>query len=238
MAAPEPGGLGERIARLAKVSLTDEAIDAFLRRVADLTVEVVPACDASSVSMARDGKVSTWAASHEVAQRLDDVQYGTRQGPCLEAIETSQTVRAGPLTGEERWPKFTPLAVENGIVGICSLPLKVGERTVGAFNLYSLSRTFGDGERNLAEDLATEAAVVVGNAGAYYQARALAQHLDEALQSRDVIGQAKGIIMERERVTADEAFDILRRVSQEKNRKLREVAEMVVLTGAWSDARD
>jgi GAF domain-containing protein len=238
MAASESDEVSERISELAQISLTDESIDAFLNRVADLTVAVIPGCDASSVSVTSEGRVCTWAASHEVARRVDDVQYRSHQGPCLEAIETTQTVLTGPLDREERWPKFTPMAVGHGILGVCSVPLKVKDRTVGAFNLYSLSGPFQDAGLKLAQDFAAQAAVVVGNAGAYYQARALAQHLDEALKSRDVIGQAKGIIMEREQVTADQAFDILRRVSQDKNRKLRDVAEMVVLTGAWSDGGD
>ncbi len=83
------------------------------------------------------------------------------------------------------------------------------------------------------EAFASQAAVAVANADAYHQARELSGHLEEALKSRDVIGQAKGIIMERERVTADQAFDMLRKVSQARNVKLREVADLVVLTGTW-----
>lgn len=75
--------------------------------------------------------------------------------------------------------------------------------------------------------------MAVANAGAYHQALELSRHLEEALKSRDVIGQAKGIIMERERATADQAFDMLRKVSQARNVKLREVADLVVLTGTW-----
>lgn len=225
----------ERIAELAQVSLSDETIDAFLKRVAGLTVALIPACDTSSVSVASDGRVCTRASSDAVAERADDVQYRTGHGPCLEAIDTGQTVVSGLLHEEERWQRFTPSATSEGILGVCSLPLKVKDRIVGALNLYSLSRPFGDEDRELGEDFAAQAAVVVGNAGAYYQARELAQHLDEALKSRDLIGQAKGIIMERERVTADQAFDMLRRLSQERHVKLRDVAELVVMTGAWKE---
>ena len=235
MSPSDADQLKERLAELTQISLSDETIDAFLYRVADLTVGMVPACDASSVSVICDGRVSTRVASHQVAQRVDEVQYRTGHGPCLEAIDTGQTVVSRPLDDEERWQKFTPLASDEGVVGVCSLPLKVKDRTVGAFNLYSLGRPFGPEDRKLAEDLAAQAAVVVGNAGAFYHARDLAQHLDEALKSRDIIGQAKGIIMERERVTADQAFDMLRRVSQDKHVKLRDVAELVVLTGTWKD---
>jgi GAF domain-containing protein len=235
MTAPDADELRNRIGELAQVSLSDETIDAFLHRVADLTVALVPACDASSLSVTNDGRVFTRVSSHEVAQRADEVQYRTGHGPCLEAIERGQPVVSRPLKQEERWEKFTPLAADEGVIGVCSMPLHVKDRTVGAFNLYSLTEAFGPEDQRLAEDFAAQAAVVVSNAGGYYRARELAQHLDEALKSRDIIGQAKGIIMERERLTADQAFDMLRKVSQDKHVKLRDVAELVVLTGTWKD---
>ena len=128
------------------------------------------------------------------------------------------------------------MAAAEGVTGMYSVPLRVADRTVGAINLYSMRQTFSEEDQHLAESFAGQAAVAVANADAYHQARELAHHLEEALKSRDVIGQAKGIIMERERVTADQAFEMLRKVSQARNTKLRELAEQVVLTGAWREA--
>lgn len=107
------------------------------------------------------------------------------------------------------------------------------EKVVGALNLYSRSDPFGEADERAAYELATHAAVTLANAQAYAQTQALVGHLNEALKSRDLIGQAKGIIMERERCSPERAFEILRSVSQRANLKLRDVAQEVVDTGAW-----
>jgi len=229
----ETDEFSRRIGELSQTLLSDESIDGFLERAARLSVAIVPACDACSVSVATEGKVRTRGSSDELAERVDSYQYDQDQGPCLEAIDTGTSVRSGLFSEETRWPKFVPLAGAAGVVGSYSVPLEAGERTVGALNLYSLTRPFGDDDQEISEAFAGQAAIAVANADAYHQALDLSRHLEEALKSRDVIGQAKGIIMERERVTADQAFDMLRKVSQTKNVKLREVADLVVLTGTW-----
>ncbi|MDP8974788.1 MAG: GAF and ANTAR domain-containing protein [Actinomycetota bacterium] len=222
-----------RIGELSQTLLSDERIDGFLARTARLSVALIPACDTCSVSVLTDGKVRTRASSDELAERVDRHQYREGHGPCLEAIETGASIRSVHFDEETRWRSFVTLAAAEGVVGSYSVPLEAAERTVGALNLYSLSRTFGADDEEVSEAFAAHAAVAVANADAYHQARDLSRHLEEALKSRDLIGQAKGIIMERERVTADQAFDMLRKVSQAKNVKLREVAELVVLTGTW-----
>ena len=222
-----------RVGELSQTLLSDECIDGFLRRAALLSVALIPACDSCSVSVTNDGRVRTRASSDSLAERVDRHQYDNHQGPCLEAIQTGATVRSRPFTDETRWPRFVALAEAEGVMGSYSLPLKTAERPVGALNLYSTRRVFGDEDQQLSEAFAVQAAVAVANAAAYHQAVELGRHLEEALKSRDVIGQAKGIIMERERLTADQAFDVLRRLSQARNVKLREVADLVVLTGSW-----
>jgi len=230
----ESDEFSRRIGELSQTLLSDESIDGFLERAARLSVALIPACDACSVSVTTDaGTVRTRASSDALADRVDQHQYDQDQGPCLEAISTRTSVRSVPFPEETRWPKFVPLAIPEGVMGSYSVPLEAGERTVGALNLYSLTRPFGDDDQEISEEFASQAAVAVANADAYHQARELSGHLEEALKSRDVIGQAKGIIMERERVTADQAFDMLRKLSQARNVKLREVADLVVLTGTW-----
>ncbi len=223
-----------RIGELSQTLLSDEGIDGFLTRAARLSVALVPACDTCSVSVVTDaGKVRTRASSDDLAARVDQHQYDEGEGPCLEAIETGAPVRSVLFVEETRWSKFSKMAAAEGVAGSYSVPLQAAERTVGALNLYSQTRPFAEGDQEISEAFAGQAAVAVANADAYHQALELSRHLEEALKSRDVIGQAKGIIMERERVTADHAFDMLRKVSQAKNVKLREVAELVVLTGTW-----
>lgn len=229
MAAPD--GLTQQVAELSQFLLGDETIDGFLERVTDLTVSHVPGCDASSVSLRQDDAVVTRAASDRASLKGDELQYSTEEGPCLEAIQTGRTIMTGPMAEEHRWPRFAPRAWSEGIVSIYSVPLKAEDRTTGALNIYSLSKPFREGDEVVGEALAAQAAVAVSNASAYYEALGLGKELEEALQSRDVIGQAKGIIMERERVTAERAFDMLRSVSRAKDIKLLQVAELVVDDG-------
>ena len=224
-----------RVAELSQILLSDQTIDTFLQQVTDLSVDLIPACDSCSVSAVEDGKVRTRVSSDEVAERVDEHQYSTGQGPCLEAISTGRAVRILPFPEEPRWSEFPAKAVSEGVMGAYSVPLTVQERTIGALNLYGRAGPFADSDGELAESFAGHAAVAVANAHAYHQARELSHHLEEALKSRDVIGQAKGIIMERERMTPDQAFDVLRAMSQARNIKLRELAELVVFTGTWKD---
>jgi len=230
----ESDDFSRRVGELSQTLLSDDSIDGFLRRTARLSVALIPACDTCSVSVTTDGKVRTRASSDERAERVDQFQYDQDQGPCLEAIDTDTSVRSISFSEETRWPKFVALAVDEGVTGSYSVPLRAGARTVGALNLYSLTRAFGEVDQEMSETFGGQAAVAVANADAYHQALDLSRHLEEALKSRDVIGQAKGIIMERERVTADQAFDMLRKLSQARNVKLREVADLVVLTGSWN----
>ncbi len=229
-------GLGRELADLSQVLLSEETMETLLKRVTQASTELIPACDACSVSVVGDGKVRTRAASDPVSQHVDNQQYESEQGPCLEAIDTERAIRSRCMTEETRWPRFSQAAVAEGVAGSYSLPLRVGGRTMGALNLYSMRQPFEEEDERLAATFADQAAVLVANASAYHQAQELAHHLEEALKSRDVIGQAKGIIMERERVTADGAFDVLRKMSQVRNMKLRDVAELVTTTGTWEKA--
>lgn len=230
MAAPDE--LNHQVGELSQILLSDDTIDGFLEKVTHLTVAHVPACDTCSVSIRDDGGVHTRAASDPVAMRVDQHQYANEEGPCIEAISTGRTVRVGLMAEEKRWPRFSPLAESEGVVSTYSVPLTVDDVAAGALNIYSLSKSFEAGDEEVGEAFAAQAAAAVSNASAYYRALALGKQLEEALQSRDVIGQAKGIIMERERVTADRAFELLRSRSHAKNMKLRDVAEQVVRTGA------
>jgi GAF domain-containing protein len=172
----------------------------------------------------------TVAASHELAARLDGLQYMLREGPYFAAVSTGRIVVCDDLVTDPGWPEFTPRATDNGITAALSVPFGEPDNP-GVLNLYCQqpSRLRADAER-LATALAAQLAVVV----------TLARHsanLAVALESRDLIGQAKGIIMERHKVDAERAFAVLARLSQERNTKLREVAGEIVRTGETGDLR-
>jgi GAF domain-containing protein len=144
-----------------------------------------------------------------------------------------EAIRSGHETtfsaGDDHWPAFTERAIRAGVRSVWSLPLTVRDRTTGALNLYAMGGDAWAGtSRRLARDLASHAAVVLANAAALMSAELTNEHLRVALETRDMIGQAKGILMARQGVSSDEAFDVLRRASQRQNRKLRDVATDVV----------
>src|SRR5207248_3194964 len=159
---------------------------------------------------------------------LDNYQYEAHEGPCVEAVkEPEPVVYSADLASEQRWPAFAPRAAERGVGSILSNKI-AANATVAALNMYAgQAHSFTDADREAARLFALFAAVMMG----FSQERMQATQLRAALESRDVIGQAKGIIMERDKLTADQAFEKLRRASQQLNRKLRELAEDVAATG-------
>ena len=175
----------QRISQLARIVHADESLEDSLRRVADMAVEVINRCDAASVSMAHAGGVRTWVATDPAAERADEHQYQSEEGPCLDAVRTGEANFVDSLAREDRWPTFTPGAVAEGMVGLYSLPLKVGEETVGALNLYSRSKPFAFPDLQVSEALAAQAAVTLANAQAYHRARERIGDLEEALEGRD-----------------------------------------------------
>ena len=219
-----PVELAETFADVARALLAEDDVRATLHKITALAVETIDGCDHAGVSLVQGRKISTPAASDEVPGQVDAIQYGTNQGPCLDAIREHETFRIDDLAGEDRWPLFSHRAAEDtGVASMLSFRLFAEGDTMGALNLYSKERSaFDDEALAIGSVFATHAAVALASA----------QHdeqMQQALQGRDVIGQAKGILMAQQQVTAEEAFDILRRASQRMNVKLRELAEQVAL---------
>jgi GAF domain-containing protein len=164
---------------------------------------------------------------------VDETQYQEDEGPCLHAMRSGQTVVVTDQTTEDRWPGYDPRAVAAGVRSSCSVPLQVSGEFIGALNAYGTeTHAFDDTAVAVAEDLAGYAGIVLNNAGLYFTAATHAEQMAEAMRSRAVIEQAKGILMGGRRCTADEAFQILARISQESQRKLRDVAAALVADAA------
>lgn len=217
-----------RISALTGVVLAEETIESVLQRVTTTVAETVDACSDVSVSMAGPESAYTVAADGSIARRLDAIQYETGEGPCLATIETGERVRVDDITADERWPRFGPPAADAGLRASVSLPLAMAGEVVGSLNLYSTTGPFDAEAERLGGLFAAQAAAALSNIKTLHDARSMVDQLTQALESRDVIGQAKGIIMAREGCTADQAFDILRRASQRTNLKLRDVAMQMV----------
>lgn len=226
-------GIATVLVRMGGVLLSEQTVDRILQLVTELTERTLESASAASVTLPKNAAGAyTSNASEPVARQLDEVQYEFSKGPCLEALAERHIVSVALADATDRWPEFTAAAMAEGIGAILSVPLAVQDRSLGALNIYSDGHRRFDGvQEATAALLAQQAAAVLANAVAFADATALNRQLRDALESRDVIGQAKGILMARERVTADQAFDMMRRASQRLNVKLRQVAEQVAETG-------
>lgn len=218
----------EGLQQLSSLLESDDALHETLDGIAALPVKAIPGCDSAGVTLRVDHKVTTAAASDAFTLEIDHIQYDTRQGPCLEALETGEFREIKAVSVEDRWPEFCLRAGEKGFGSNLSFPL-TANGSVGALNIYARSEhAFDEAAIALGEIFARHASIALQNAQTYAAARRLADNLNEAIQTRDMIGQAKGILMEREGVSDDKAFDMLRTISQAQNIKLREVARLLI----------
>lgn len=170
----------------------------------------------------RAGAFATEAGTGQLAWELDSVQYGMDDGPCVQAIETEPVVVVEHLRHEQRWPTYTPVAAARGVRSQVAVRLFTDAKHVAGLNLYCTERDEVDAtSAETARLFATHAAIILGHAQQQDQ-------LNQALQSRKVIGQALGILMERYHIDADRAFQFLVRASSTSNIKIRDVADEIV----------
>lgn len=203
-----------------------------VERVVRTACQVVPGADVVSVVLrSPDGRFETVASNHSAAEGADRVQDEEGEGPSVTAVERSGvgSALARDLADDDTWPRFgARVADELGLHSALSAGMFPGGEPprFGALNFYSRkSGAFGADDKDRALVLAAHAATAISAVQAQTAAELREAQLTEALQSRDVIGQAKGILMERRGLDAQEAFEVLRRTSQNMNVKLREVAE-------------
>jgi GAF domain-containing protein len=226
----------EAFAQLARIALADSSMHSVMTKVAEISRRVVPGADEVSVTLVEKGDARTVASTGQLAVDLDEVQYAHDRGPCLASIAEGGPVEIPVIADEHRWPEFVTAAVGRGAGSSLSVPVPVQRGVAAALNLYSRHpRAFDDEGRALADAIADYAAVAIANMHVYEAQSRVAEQLQTAMQSRAVIEQAKGILMGRQRCTADEAFAQLVALSQRSNRKLRDVAQVLV-EGAQRDA--
>ena len=220
--------LNAGMSAMSGILLSDEALDAVLELVVKVAPRAIGRTDAASVSFKGDERMETLRASTVTAVEADEAQYTARSGPCVEAMETGER-RNAIIRDHPEWAAFAAASIDRGFESILSMPLTVRGSTVGALNLYSNQRAaYPDDDVQAAALFAQQTSIVLANAATLATSATLNQQLQEALLSRDVIGMAKGILVAREGMSPDKAFDALRRLSQHTNRKLREIAVEVV----------
>lgn len=224
-------GLTADFAQMSQILLGNHGPGDALADVVDMAVATVEGCDVAGVFLVEGAAVRTPVHSDALVLGVDDLQRRVAEGPCLGAIAAGVPVHAADLDDDPRWPVFGPRATAMGVRSALAVPLVAGAAP-GALNLYaSYPAAFGVVDRARAQLLAGLASISVAVARSEEDARRHASNLLDALASREIIGQAQGILMERERITSEQAFDVLRRASQHLNIKLREVAQTLVETG-------
>lgn len=207
----------------------DGALDTTLELVCRQLIRVVPGADIASVTLIRDGAATTVAYTDKRAIDIDIDQYALGYGPCLEAAATGKLVRLDVETAHELWPDFARSALAAGVASYLSAPLAVDAAHSGSLNLYGMhAHSYREMEGALLEVYVTAVEAALRSNARYLAARDEAAHLSNALVSRAVIEQAKGILMGAHGITAEAAFNRLVEESQRENVKLREVAELFV----------
>lgn len=194
-----------------------------------LAKRTIPGAAKVSVTLMADGKVESASFTGPLAAQLDERQYESGFGPCMDAAVSGRTIAIDDTAASTSYPDFARAARRQGVTHTLSTGLPVQRQIIGGINIYGTDGgAFDDQTQELATTFAGYAAVAVANAGLYASTAQLAGHLQRALESRAVIDQAKGILMSRHRMSADAAFDLLRKQSQLANRKLREIAQDLV----------
>jgi GAF domain-containing protein len=214
----------EHLVRLFRLRSNDEP--ALVSAVCAEAVRLIdPARHAGVILAIGRRHLEVVAATSPVPQQLDELQQREGAGPCLDAARAQAVVRIEDVATDARWPPFAEQATAAGVRSMLCLPLHVDTSVFGTLSVYAdTPRAFKDVTESVARVLAVLAAITLSES----RGRA---NLERALESRDLIGQAKGIIMQARRITAEEAFALLVRRSQETNTKLLAVAEAVVHTG-------
>ncbi|WP_235927938.1 GAF and ANTAR domain-containing protein [Goekera deserti] len=224
--------MDELLRALAGLSLVDRHLDDVLTEITAVARDGLPGAEATSITLIRRGRAFTAAFAGELALSADELQYERGFGPCMDAGRAGLTLVVDDMRTEERWPDYARRVTDLGVLSSLSVPLPFQGETVGALNNYATRpEAFGEEARVLGEQVAAAVAVAVANADAVARAGDAAENMQAAMRSRAVIEQAKGILMERHRLTADAAFTVLTRASQRSNTKLRDVAEELARTG-------
>jgi GAF domain-containing protein len=217
------------LADLVAVLAEEEELGRVLQRSVDQLTDTVPGADMASVTVLRGDAGETVAATSRDVWEIDQDQYAAGDGPCLEAARSGQVVRTGVAGAMSRWPKFARVARLAGVESYLSCPLFLDEDFVGSLNLYSVQRHgFADFDVALLQLYITAACAAIANARRYARAREVVGQLNQALDSRAVIDQATGIVMAQSGISAEQAFTMLARLSQNTNVKLRTIAAELV----------
>ena len=211
------------IAEAARTLNQPRSLDATLQTIVEVACNSVPGFDQVGIAtLHQQGTVKTRAFTGDLVLRLDEIQYGLREGPCSAALQGTEAVSVSSLRVEERWPRYVPQALAEGVRSQMAVKLYLDQNALGGINFYSTTcHDVSLDAQALARLFASHAAIALGHAHER-------EGLNEALQTRKVIGEAIGILMERHSMNEDDAFAFLVRASSHANIKLRAIAQILV----------
>lgn len=223
---PDTAAMSESaLAEAARKVADNPEVQAALQAVVDLAMNSCNCIGASVTLVRADGGAETSATSSELIEEADDLQYAYDEGPCLRAAEQGGAYLINNTATDERWPQWGPAVANMGLRSVLSIHLFTDHRVLGALNLYYESRdTFSDDEVEVAKVVAAHASVALAKVRSE-------RDLWRAIDSRHLIGQAQGMLMERFKLSPEKSFAVLRRYSQQHNIKLHEVAGALIRTG-------
>lgn len=231
VSSSDPAGVTDAaLAELAGLLLSTDSFEDLMQQSAELAARMVPAASTCGITLAEGGRVVTVGSADALARLLDEQQYALDEGPCLEALRTATVVSAEDLRSEQRWNGYPSRVVLHGVHAVLSAPLIPDDHPpIGVLNLYARApHAFDEESRGLAALLARLTSTMITAALRHYDELSLTDHLRSALSSRSVIDQAMGIVIAMRHCSQQEAFDVLRQVSQHRNIPLREVAAELV----------
>jgi GAF domain-containing protein len=222
-------GLADALLRMSGVLLTRESVNTVVELVTTLAAATLPGTTGAGVSLVNQAGKRTTAASDPLVEQADLQQYQLDEGPCLSAARERALIRIDDLHTERRWPRWREAVAELNLRSVLSAPLVAGDEAIGAIKVYSPEvAAYDERGEHLLTLFAQQAAILLANMQSLQDAQQLSTQLKGALTSRDVIGQAKGVLMAQGAAGEEAAFTMLVSASQRSNVKLHDVARQIV----------
>jgi transcriptional regulator with GAF, ATPase, and Fis domain len=225
-----PAELLESVAAISRLITSEETVQSTVARIAELSVIAVDGANLCGISLVKGKKVQTMAVTDDIGLVVDELQIETGEGPCMSSIEEQATFYIPDMATDETWPIFSKKAAQlTGISSLLGYVLHVDKGALGALNVMSFQVDAFDEDAIAAGAVfAAQAGVALANALTHQKNEQKVEQLEEGIRTRQVIGEAVGIIMATRKIPAEKAFEILKAISQHTNVKLREVAAGLV----------
>ena len=227
-----PNELIDAAESLTKLVAADRPFEEAMSRLAELAVHAIDAADDCSISLSTGGgkELTTVTSTAEVGEQIDHLQRETGEGPCMSSIEETATFHIPEMEQDDTWPTFSKRAAEKtGVQSMLSFVLRLSDEETGALNMLSTKKNaFSEEDLDAGTLFAAQAAVAMADALGHSHDKKKIHDLEGGMETRQMIGQAVGILMSTRSVSSEEAFQILKRASQSSNIKLRKIAEKVI----------